>query len=93
MATGNREAGRRTEEIWRDKLRQADIRYQLASVQYRQSQAEFLNGSVSPDGECALRKALRAENEARADYIRVLRLFTQLILHGERPDENTSETG
>jgi hypothetical protein len=93
MATENREARRRSEEIWRERLHQAEIRYHLTSSRTRQMQAEHSNGSMpSPDGDLALRKALRSENAARAEYMRVLRVFTQLILYGERPEEKTSET-
>ena len=87
------EARRRAEEIWREKLHQAQNRYQFATAQSRQLQAEYSTGSVpSADGDFSLRKALRSENEARSEYMRVLRVFTQLILHGERPEENISES-
>ena len=93
MLRGDRETRKRAEEIWREKLRQAEIRYQLASAQIRQLQAEHGNGSIpSPDGDLVLRKALRSENAARAEYMRVLRVFTRLIIYGERPEAKTSET-
>ena len=92
MAIEDAEARKRAEQIYREKLRQAQNRYQFATAQIRQLQAEYSTGSVpSADGDFALRNALRNENDARSDYMRVLRVFTQLILHGEQPEENTSE--
>jgi hypothetical protein len=38
------------------------------------------------DGNFALRKALRAENFALAEYHRVLTIFTDLVLRGKIPD-------
>jgi hypothetical protein len=92
--SGSREDRRRCEEIWRERLRQAEIRFQLAAAHSRQMHAEYSSGSMpSPDGQPALRKALKKENAARAEYMRVLRLFSRLILYGEHPEEKkTSET-
>ena len=43
-----------------------------------------------PSGDspgCA--RALRAAVVARADYVRVLRIFTELVLDGKVPDEGS----
>lgn len=41
----------------------------------------------SPDGQYAYQGALRAENAAFAEYSRVLRIFSDLVLHGKMPEE------
>jgi hypothetical protein len=90
MALENAEAGKQVEQIWRAKFRQAQDRYQFATANTRRLQAEYSTSSVPPaDGDFAVRNALRNENEARSEYMRVLHVFTKLILHGERPEENT----
>lgn len=93
MATEGAQARRRAEEIWREKLRQAETRYQLAAAHSRQVEAECSGGLMpSSDGNFALQKALRVEDNARAEYVQVLRTFTRLILYGEPPDESTGKT-
>jgi hypothetical protein len=92
MSPWGLDARRRTEAIWREKLRVAESRYQIASVNTRQIQAEYTRRSMpTADGAFALQRATSLENEARLEYVRVLRLFTQLILCGEQPNENTSQ--
>ena len=76
------------EEAWRERLLAAQERYRSASEAYRRIQIEFQARSMSSaDSNYALQQALRAENEARAAYVRVLNTFARLILQGEPPDE------
>jgi hypothetical protein len=47
-----------------------------------------INRQPGPDGRFALHLALQEESAARAKYMRVLRIFTRLILHGTPPEED-----
>jgi hypothetical protein len=40
-----------------------------------------------PDGRFALNLALQEESAARTEYMRLLRIFTELILHAMPPEE------
>ena len=41
-----------------------------------------------PDGSFAYSKALRAENVALGEYVRVLKTFKNFVLCGERPPDD-----
>ena len=85
---------KRAEAVWLEKLKRAEARYQTAATHARQLQAESLNRTMaSADGTFALQQALRIETKARAEYVRVLRIFSELILHGRQPDENVHRAG
>jgi hypothetical protein len=45
----------------------------------------------SPDGDLAFRKALRAETEARREYMRVVMAVHAKIMHSENPTEGVVE--
>jgi hypothetical protein len=94
MSSTGPEARRQAEAIWRENLRQAEIRYQTASTHTRQLQGDYSGGSIpAADGGFALQRALQFENDARLEYMRVLHTFTQLILHGEQPAEPQDQAG
>jgi hypothetical protein len=40
-----------------------------------------------PDGRLALYRALHEESAARTEYMRLLTIYTELILHGMPPEE------
>jgi len=74
--------------MWRERLHTAEKKYGDASAEYRRVQEICKSGSMpSADSIYALQQALRVENEARAEYIRVLQAFTRLVLTQE-PSEN-----
>jgi len=77
-------ARRRLEEVWRERVEAARADYRLALAQWRQVQSE-LRTHPPPGERPSLPQALRREIRARAKYVRVLRTFTRLILHGEIP--------
>ena len=41
----------------------------------------------APDGSLAVRKARQEESVARDEYMRLLRVVTDLIVHGKIPEE------
>jgi hypothetical protein len=94
MSSAGPTARKRAEVIWREKLRQAESSYQTASAHTRQLRGDYTGGSIpAADGGFALQRALRFENDARLEYMRVLHTFTQLILHGEQPAETQNQAG
>lgn len=74
------------ENVWRVRTEIARERYEIASRRYR----ELLD--VKPEGlvprhDAPLALARHAESEALAEYTRILRLFTELTVHGWIPEE------
>jgi len=81
---GQRSARHALEEMWRERLHEAEDRFHTASEQYRQVQQQLQTAS-GPNR--ALQEALRLENEARLEYMRVLQIFSRLVLRGVQPPE------
>jgi hypothetical protein len=46
-----------------------------------------INLAPDPDGRFALHQALQEESAARTEYMRILRIFNELIREGTLPDE------
>ena len=85
---GQRSARQALEEMWRDRLHEAEDRFRNASEQYRRLQQQFQTGPVRPSvSKREVQEALRLENEARLEYMRVLQIFTRLVLRGVQPPE------
>lgn len=92
VAESESEKKRRVEDLWLRKLRHADERFRLASAQYRETHADYGSRSSHSAAEASeLRKALQRERLAKAEYIRVLRTFTRLVLRGEIPPEASND--
>ena len=76
------------EESWRQRLEEKLRRYHTASEEYRRLLREEADGQCPlPDSPLAC--ARRAESEALMEYSRVLRIFSDLTVHGKVPDEST----
>ena len=84
---------REVEAGWRERVNRARVRYEEKVAIRRQMVAERpiwpINLEPDPDGRLALNLALQEESAARTEYMRLLRVFTELILHlippGEEP--------
>lgn len=76
------------EELWRTRLADAKSRY-MATVDRFRNAAEHLRTQQMPppDGGFAVHVAITAETHARQEYMRVLRVFTDLLLYGTVPQE------
>jgi len=76
---------------WRERLSRARSRYQEKAAIRRQMVAERPVWPISlepdPDGRLALYRALQEESAARTEYMRLLTIYTELILHGTPPEE------
>lgn len=73
---------------WRHCVSTAKTEYEQASalVLERGNDQKF-GGLPLSDGHLAYRQALRAESAARNEYARVLKLLTNLLLYGTKPNE------
>jgi len=60
----------------------------MASVELRKALNEMNEGlTLPPDGSYAVRKARLAENAAREEHMRVLRIFVDLTVYRKTPLE------
>jgi len=76
------------EDRWQSRLKDARVQYDLAAARFKTAGTEFTNRTLpTPDGGLNLVSAIRAETVARREYMRVLRIFTDLVAHGKRPEE------
>lgn len=75
-------------ELWRGRLAAAKAGYETAVERFRTASEDFRsNHTPSPDGGFSVHLAIAAESSARKEYMRVLRLFTDLVLYGKIPEE------
>jgi CheY-like chemotaxis protein len=79
------------EESWRLRLEESQQKYQKATETYRSLLRLEQNGRY-PDPDSALARARQAESEALMEYSRVLRIFTDLTIHGKMPEQQTFTT-
>lgn len=78
------------EESWRLKLEEASSRYKAANAEYRMMLDEQSDGAIRvPAATDTLMRARQAESEALAEYTHVLRMFTDLTVHGKAPEEES----
>ncbi len=76
------------QSCWRSRLKEARVRYDLAATRFKTASTEFTNRTLpTPAGGTNLVAAIRAESAARRDYLRVLRIFTDFVVSGTRPEE------
>ena len=71
---------------WRERVLLAREKYELAVGQCREIVKEQQKWPLpAPDGSAAVKKALQHESLAREEYMRVLRIFTDLMLRRKLP--------
>ena len=74
---------------WRESLSRARSRYEEKAAIRKEMLAERsvwpINREPDPDGRYALSVALQEESAARTEFMRALRIFSKLILHGTPP--------
>ena len=76
------------ESLWRQRVKAAKTQYDLTVSASAAAMKVFREGVLPvPDGGFNLVSALRAEREARTEYLRVLQVFTDLVVSGKQPDE------
>ena len=74
--------------LLRKRLNDALHQLNSATLHLREVQQEYRSRSIpSPDGGLAFRQALRAETQARHEYMRVAMILHELLMHGTIPSE------
>jgi len=75
------------EEFWADRVKEARSRYRLAKSQLRQVIGGQEKWPLPQPQRSALVHAARLEElAARNKYVHALRIFSELLVHGEVPD-------
>jgi hypothetical protein len=74
------------ELYWRERVRAARIKYDLVIAESRKVLEEQTD-LASPDATAALRRVRQQESLARDEYMRVLKIFTELTVDGKMPEE------
>ena len=78
--------------LLRKRLNGALDRLNSATLQVQEVLQDYRSGAIpSPDGDLAFRKALRAETEARREYMRVAMALQDLVVHGKIPMEGVAK--
>ena len=75
------------ENIWRERVRQARARYEEAHAGFRAVWDEHFHERMTADPSFAIEQAHKAETAALRDYMKVLKIFMDLVLHGKVPRE------
>jgi hypothetical protein len=87
-----RPSRRELEAAWRERVNRARSRYEEKVAIRKEMLAErsvwTINREPDPDGRFALHLALQEESATRGEYMRVLRIFSKLILDGTLPEED-----
>ena len=85
-----RSSRHKLEAEWHQRLKRARSRYEGRVAIRKEMLAERSERPISlqpdPDGRFALHLALQEETTARTEYMRVLNIFLNLILHGTPPE-------
>jgi hypothetical protein len=77
------------EELWRTRLKHAVLRLEFAKNHVAEVHREILQSAVPMlDANSTYQAALRAEGVALAEYERVLRIFTALVVDGKTPEKS-----
>jgi hypothetical protein len=81
------------EDAWRERVNRARTQYERTAAICAELLAERMlafpaQPTPDPDGTLTLRHALRRETEALNEYMRVLRIYTDLHVHGVVPEEH-----
>jgi hypothetical protein len=77
------------QEEWRTRLEQARARYDQCTHEFQATEAEVNAGWLPiSDGAVVMQTARIRESTAQNEYLRVLRVFSALVLYGRMPDES-----
>lgn len=87
--TGSAPNRQALEDLWRQRLNDAKLRLDFALNYMQEVQRDYPADDI-PDGEYHFshQQALHGENLARAQYNRILHIYTDLIARGIIPDED-----
>ena len=72
------------EQHWKARWQEAKLNLEAARAQVE----SVKDLCIGPDGRYAYRSALAQETAALISYSKVLRIYTDLVVHGKLPDNN-----
>jgi hypothetical protein len=73
------------QDAWRAKLAAAERSYHDVAADLQTLLEEHTSLAATPDLIPGLREARERKAAARAEYLRILRIFTDLVLRGKAP--------
>jgi hypothetical protein len=77
------------EDLWRDRVKMARCKYEDSVVEFTKILAEQKHWPLpAPDGSTAVRNARIQESAALNDYMRTLKIYTDLVVSGKIPEEH-----
>jgi hypothetical protein len=79
---------RELEDFWRERLREARLKYEEASEVFKATRGEHFESRPTADLILAIQRARNIESQALSEYMRVLRVFADLVVHGKLPPED-----
>ena len=79
---------RELEDVWRERLRDARLKYEQASKAFRATWGEHFESKLTADPTIAIQGARNLESQALAEYTRVLEVFADLVVNGKLPPED-----
>src|SRR5438045_786883 len=87
--SGHKQSRAELEKLWRTRLLKCGAKYESAVAEFRKVLEEQKQLGTSAGGRSlAVRNALLRKSLARKEYIRVLRIFTDLMVLGKIPEED-----
>jgi hypothetical protein len=75
------------ENIWRERVREARLNYEKASKDFRATWGAHFESKLETDPTFAIQHARKVESKALEEYVRALKIFTDLILHNKIPPD------
>jgi hypothetical protein len=83
---------RELKAAWQQRLKRARSLYTekvaIRKEMVRRGRVWPINREPDPDGRLALHQALQEESAARTEYMRILRIFNDLMREGKLPEED-----
>jgi hypothetical protein len=81
-------------DLWRGRLLEARKNYGRVVGELQNARTDFKNGTLpAPDGSANMASALRAETQTLNEYMRILKIFTDLVISGKAPEEEQAKRG
>src|SRR5437016_4962245 len=79
-------------DLWRGRLVEARKKYDQVILELQATRTNFTSETLptpTPDG--STKRILRAETQALDEYMRTLRIFTELVISGKAPEEQQAK--
>jgi hypothetical protein len=83
---------RELEDVWRGRLREARLKYEEASKAFKATWGEHFESRLTADPTLAMQQARNIESPALCEYMQVLRVFADLVVHGKLPPGDVGGT-